>query len=50
QDFCVQNGVWLRPFGKLFYSIVSYTITKKELFKITNTMIDAIRYLEIKNR
>ena len=50
QDFCVQNGVWLRPFGKLFYSIVSYTITKKELFKITNTMIDAIKYLEIKNR
>ncbi|RBQ31243.1 adenosylmethionine--8-amino-7-oxononanoate transaminase [Arcobacter sp. FW59] len=46
QDFCVENGVWLRPFGKLFYSIVAYTISKKELLKITKTMIDAIKYIE----
>ncbi|WP_026804796.1 adenosylmethionine--8-amino-7-oxononanoate transaminase [Aliarcobacter lanthieri] len=46
QDFCVRNGVWLRPFGKLFYSIVAYTISKKDLLKITNTMIEAINYIE----
>lgn len=40
------GGVWLRPFGKLFYSIVAYTISKKELKKITKTMIEAIKYLE----
>ena len=33
QDYCGKNGVWLRPFGKLFYSIVAYTISKKELKK-----------------
>jgi len=46
QDFCVKNGVWLRPFGKLFYSIVAYTISKKNLLKITQTMIEAIKYIE----
>ncbi|QKF73886.1 adenosylmethionine--8-amino-7-oxononanoate aminotransferase [Aliarcobacter faecis] len=46
QEFCVENKVWLRPFGKLFYSIVAYNIGKKELKKIINTMINAIEYLE----
>jgi len=46
QEFCVQNGVWLRPFGKLFYSIVAYTISKKEMKKLTQTMVKAIKYLE----
>lgn len=46
QDYCVKNGVWLRPFGKLFYSIVAYTISEKKLLKITQTMINAINYLE----
>lgn len=46
QEFCVENGIWLRPFGKLFYSIVSYNISQKKLQKITKTMIEAIKYLE----
>lgn len=45
QEFCVQNGVWLRPFGKLFYSIVAYTISKKELEKVCKTMVKAIESL-----
>ena len=49
QEFCVENGVWLRPFGRLFYSIVAYTISEKKLLKITNTMIEAIKYLESKH-
>ncbi|OCL83604.1 Adenosylmethionine-8-amino-7-oxononanoate aminotransferase [Arcobacter porcinus] len=49
QEFCVQNGVWIRPFGKLFYSIVSYTIKEKELKKICKTMVKAIYSLEKKS-
>ena len=43
QNICVKNGVWIRPFGNLFYSIVSYNITDKELYKITNIMKYAIK-------
>lgn len=42
QDICVQNGVWIRPFGKLVYSIVAYTISDEELLKITRAMKTAI--------
>lgn len=45
QDFCVQNGVWIRPFGKLIYSIVSYNITDEELYKITSSIKKAIKNL-----
>jgi len=45
QDYCVENGVWIRPFGKLVYSIVSYNITEKELYKITSTIKEAIKSL-----
>ncbi len=42
QEICVNNGVWIRPFGKLIYSIVSYNITNVELRKITDTIKLAI--------
>ena len=42
QDTCVENGVWIRPFGNLFYSIVAYSISKNELLKITNAMSKSI--------
>lgn len=28
QDYCVKNSIALRPFGKLVYSIVAYTISR----------------------
>lgn len=46
QDYCVKNGVWIRPFGKLVYSIVAYTINENDLRKIIKTMIDAIKNIE----
>ncbi len=46
QEFCVDNGVWIRPFGKLIYSIVAYTISNEELYKITNTIHLALESLE----
>ena len=46
QDFCVKNGVWIRPFGKLIYSIVAYTIEEKDLKKIIKTMHNAIKSIK----
>lgn len=46
QDFCVQNGVWIRPFGKLVYSIVAYIISDDDLRKIIKTMINAIKSIK----
>jgi len=48
QEICVKNGVWIRPFGSLVYSIVSYNITKKELYKITNAIKKAILKIQKK--
>jgi adenosylmethionine-8-amino-7-oxononanoate aminotransferase len=46
QEFCVKNNVWIRPFGKLFYSIVSYNIKDEELLKITKTMKEALENID----
>lgn len=46
QDYCENNGVWIRPFGKLVYSIVSYTIKKEDLEKIISVMIAAIKSIK----
>jgi adenosylmethionine-8-amino-7-oxononanoate aminotransferase len=45
QDICVKNGVWIRPFGKLVYSIVAYTISEEELYKITGAIKTAINQI-----
>ncbi|RXI24635.1 adenosylmethionine--8-amino-7-oxononanoate aminotransferase BioA, partial [Aliarcobacter skirrowii CCUG 10374] len=47
QDECVNQGVWIRPFGKLIYSIVAYTITNEELNKICDAMIYAVKKANI---
>lgn len=36
---CQDLGVWLRPFGRLLYTMPPYVITNDELDKITNAMI-----------
>ncbi len=48
QNICVKNGVWIRPFGKLFYSIVAYTISDEELMKITNTIKKSLESINAK--
>lgn len=45
QDYCVKKGVWIRPFGKLIYSIVAYIITEEELRTIVRVMIEAIKHV-----
>ncbi len=49
QEYCVKNGVWIRPFGKLVYSIVAYTISEVNLRRIIQTMINAIKNIEENN-
>lgn len=47
QENCIKQGVWIRPFGKLLYSIVSYNISDEELYKITRAMIESVKELNL---
>lgn len=39
QRFLVAHGVWLRPFGKLLYTMPTYISTDAQLKRITETML-----------
>ncbi len=38
QRYLVRRGVWLRPFGKLLYTMPPYVITEEELRRVTGAM------------
>tara|TARA_B100001564_G_C20614119_1_gene659009 strand:- start:172 stop:1476 length:1305 start_codon:yes stop_codon:yes gene_type:complete len=42
----VEHGCWLRPFGDVLYVMPAFTITEKELKKLTDTMVSLIETLD----
>ena len=46
QEILINNGVWLRPYGKLLYTMPPFIITDQELLKITRAMNEVLSNLE----
>ncbi len=42
QERFINRGVWLRPFGRLIYTMPPYIINKKDLGQITRAMIEVV--------
>jgi adenosylmethionine-8-amino-7-oxononanoate aminotransferase len=47
QPMFVERGVWLRPFGKLVYTMPPYIINEQELDKVTKAMEDIVLHEDI---
>ena len=43
QEFFVSQGVWIRPFGRLLYIMPPYIISKNELSKLIQVILDFTR-------
>ncbi|MBL4797741.1 MAG: adenosylmethionine--8-amino-7-oxononanoate transaminase [Oleispira sp.] len=43
QPACIEQGIWIRPFGKLVYIMPAYVMTDKELAKLTAGIIKVLK-------
>ncbi|MFF7248260.1 adenosylmethionine--8-amino-7-oxononanoate transaminase [Embleya sp. NPDC008237] len=43
QPAFVEQGVWIRPFGKLVYTMPPYVITPEDLGTVTRAMVEVVR-------
>ena len=43
QPAFVERGVWLRPFGRLVYTMPPYVIAPEELSIVTDAMVSVVR-------
>ncbi|SHF96707.1 adenosylmethionine-8-amino-7-oxononanoate aminotransferase [Microbulbifer donghaiensis] len=42
QEALIERGVWLRPFGKLVYTMPPYVISEDDLGQLTTAMVDVL--------
>jgi adenosylmethionine---8-amino-7-oxononanoate aminotransferase len=42
QDVVLEHGVWIRPFGKLVYTMPPYISTDEDVATITAAMVEAV--------
>jgi adenosylmethionine-8-amino-7-oxononanoate aminotransferase len=47
QAMLVERGVWLRPFGKLLYTMPPYVMSNTELAEVTGAMREVAASLQI---
>ena len=45
QKKCLEEGIWMRPFGKLIYTMPPYVISDEELSILTSGICSAIKKL-----
>ncbi len=43
QNFFVERGVWIRPFGRLIYLMPPYIIDRQDLSTLTSALLEAVR-------
>jgi adenosylmethionine-8-amino-7-oxononanoate aminotransferase len=49
QRYCVERGVWIRPFGRLIYLMPPYIITDEEIQLLCRTVVNYVLALPTEN-